>query len=794
LAGTEGYLPWLEALGHLLRGGEASIKSLGASAILRQMRELAPTWYAQLAPFSISETSALQLAAERAASQERMKRELVEFVEEVSRAEPLVLFFEDLHWADASTIDLLTFLASRFAGLRVLILATYRPSDLLLAKHPFLRLKPELQSRGLCREIALGLLPRAEVDKYLALEFPGHRLPAELSTLIYAKTEGNPLFMADLARYLRDRNVIAQEQGSWTLVGSLPDIERDLPESVRGMVECKIAQLSEDDRRLLVAGSVQGYEFDSAVITKALAADAAQVEEQLDALERIHGLVVMISEQEFPDLTLTVRYRFVHVLYQNALYAQLRPTRRAALSATVAEALRGFYGGKRRTVASTLAVLYEAARDWRQAADHFLIAARNALRGFANQEAIALTRRGLAMLEKIPLTPDRALLEIRLQTTLGLSLMMVRGYAATEVLQTHSRARELCLQHGDDIQLFQAEFGLAVVHVVRAEYEQARELAEHCLQLAQGAPDPMLFVQAHWLLGLSKQFLGELVPAREHFEQTIALYDQKLHVAQNLIYGAILSRAHLGRLLVYLGYADRSKELIREAMSIAEQTGNTLGLCNTLSITSFVEVLYHRSQQVREKAETILAISDEHGLPHYRGTGQCLRGWALAMEGETEEGVALLRAGMAALRAGETEQQRAHYLVMLAEALGAAGRLDEALAALGEAVETIDRTAEHFYEVELYRLKGELWLARRGDESEAEQCFQQAINIARQQYAKTFELRAVTSLARLWQQQGRQTEAHTALTEIYDSFSEGFDTPDLRGARALLEELSKQPT
>jgi predicted ATPase len=282
-------------------------------------------------PFPISETSAAQLAAERAASQERMKRELAEFVEKVSRAEPLVLFLKTCTGPMPRRLT-----CSRFwlvaSPVRVLILATYRSSDLLLAKHPFLRLKPELQSRGLCREIALGLLPRAEVDKYLALEFPGHRLPEELSALIYAKTEGNPLFMVDLARYLRDRGVIAQEQGSWTLAGSLPDIERDLPESVRGMIECKIAQLSEEDRRLLVVASVQGYEFDSAVITKALAADAAQVEEQLEGLEHIYGLVVMISEQEFPNLTLTVRYRFVHVLYQNALYAQLRPTRRAALA------------------------------------------------------------------------------------------------------------------------------------------------------------------------------------------------------------------------------------------------------------------------------------------------------------------------------------------------------------------------------------------------------------------------------------------------------------------------------
>jgi adenylate cyclase len=289
---------------------------------------------------------------------------------------------------------------------------------------------------------------------------------------------------------------------------------------------------------------------------------------------------------------------------------------------------------------------------------------------------------------------------------------------------------------------------------------------------------------------VSTQHLGEFVRAREHFEQTIALYDQKQHGAKHLIYGAILSRAHLGRLLLYLGFADRSEELIREAISIAEQTGNTLGLCNTLSIMSFVEVLHRRSERVLKWRKRSWLFPMNTGC-HITGGPVNACAAALAMQGEKEEGVALLRRN-GALRAAETEQQRSHYLVMLSEALAAAGRPAEALSALEEAVNTIDRTAEHSYEAELYRLKGELWLEGGGKESEAEQCFQQAIGIARQQSAKTFELRAATSLARLWQQHGRQSEAHAALTEMYDSFIEGFDTADLRGARALLEELSTQ--
>ncbi len=830
LAGTEGYLPWLEALGNLLRRGEISLQArtmqFGAPSIAQTMRQIAPTWYAQVAPFSMGESSAAQLKAERAASQERMKRELAEFVEEAARKEPLVFFFDDLHWADASTIDLMGYLASRFSSLRVLIVATFRPSDLALAKHPFLQLKPELQSRGLCREIALEFLSREEVEKYLALEFPEHKFPAELPELIHARTEGNPLFMADLSRYLRDRGVIAMEEGTqdgrvprWTLAGALDDIERDLPESVRGMIERKIARISEEDRRLLQAASVQGSQFDSAVIIKATGAtgaDAEDVEERLEDLERVHGLVKMIGEKEFPDHTLTVRYRFVHLLYQNALYAQLRPTRRASLSAAVAQALRGFHGKQTAAISSRLAVLYEAARDWLPASEFFLAAARNALRRFANQESIALARRGLAMLEKAPDSPERAKIEITLRTTLGLSQMMVKGYAASEVLETHIRALELCRRSGGHAQLFQAQFGLSVVRVVRAEYEQARELAEDCLRLAQTGASPQsdentaMLVQAHWITGLCVQYMGELVAAREHFERTIALYDQQRHGHQILLYGGILNRAHLGRLLVYLGYADEGRRLSREAIAIAEKARNPLGLCNTLSITAFVEALHGMTQRVGEMAETILALSAEHGLPHYRATGQLLSGWAMAMQGRPEEGVEMMRLGLAAHRQAETGLQLTNYLALLAQALGQAGRAEEAMSALDEAAELIRHSAERYYEGELYLLRGDLLLdcglriADRGLEepiatsnpqpairnlrSKAEDCFHRAMETARRQGAKTFELRAALRLARLWQGQGKQAEARAMLAEIHDWFTEGFDTPDLKEAKSLLDE------
>jgi tetratricopeptide (TPR) repeat protein len=795
LAGTEAYLPWLEALDSLLRGadGQSRTSLLGVESIVQTTKRLAPTWYAQAMPLQPDDSSVERLLAERAASQERLKREFGALLEEVSERRPLVLFFDDLHWADVSTIDLLAYLASKFDSMRVLIIATYRPSDLLLAKHPFLQVRPDLQARGVCREIELEFLSRSEIEKYLALEFPEHRFPAELPALIHSKTEGNPLFMADLVRYLRDREVIAEEHGRWVLAQSLPSIERDLPESVRGMIERKIAQLSEEDRRLLVAASVEGYEFDSAIVAKALELDPADVEERLETLERVYALVRFISEREFPGRVLTLRYRFVHVLYQNALYASLRPTRRAQLSATVAEALLGCYGKQSATVASELAFLFEAARDWSRASDYYLVAANNASEVFALQEAGVLAQRGLEMLRLLPDTTDCATQELKLQTMLGQSLMVVKGYALPEVEQAFIRARELSLQLNELAQLFRAQFSLAIVYVVRAEYERAFDHGEQCLRLAENTRNQVMLMQSHWVIGLSQCYMGQFAAARDHFQQTMAIHDAAGIDSVVSMYGAVLSRAHLARMLLYLGYPDQSQRVMSEAIVKAERLRFPVAVANTLALAAYMEAFHHNVQKTLGFAAATAWQGEEHGLPYYAAIAMLMRGWALAMQNQEEEGIALIRQGLASSLAIGTRQQHGYFLSLLAEALNQAGRIEEGLEALREAMDVARQTNEPYYEAELHRLRGDaLVKAGAGSPSEAESCFHRAIEIARQQQAKSFELRAVISLARLWRQQGKRAEARQMLSEIYGWFTEGFDTADLSDARELLDELSSE--
>jgi predicted ATPase len=787
LSGTEAYLPVLEALEDLLHGQDGA-------AVARVMKVVAPTWYAQVVPLAAEDSSfARVLEQAKAVSQERLKRELGAFLQEVSRLRPLLLFLDDLHWADASTVDLLAYVGSKCAALRLLTVLTYRPTDLLLSKHPFVPVKQDLQARGACHEVALELLGRQDVERYLALEFPGHRFPDELAAVIHNKTEGSPLFMVDLLRHLRDRQVLAQEQGRWVLAQSLPDMRRELPESVRGMIERKVAQLGEEDRRLLVAASVQGQEFDAVVVSKALGLGAAEVEEQLEGLEHVHAFVRLVREQELPDRTLTLRYRFVHVLYQNALYASLRPTRRATLSAAVAQALVGHYGEKNALVAAELALLWEAARDFTRAIDCFLLASQNAARLFANREAVGLARRGLALLATLPDSPERDRQELALQLTLGPPLIATKGNAAPEIERTYLRAHELCQKVGEVPQLFSALWGLWFSSCQQG-VGKSQGLAEQLLTLAGRAQGPGPLLEAYHALGPSYLWGGELSTALAHLEQGIALYDPLQHRSYAALYAGhdpgVCCLFHAAWCLWMLGYPDQALKRSREAIVLARQLSDPTGLVRSHYLAGQFHQFRRDSAETLEHAEAVQRLAAEQGLPFYSAGGSILRGWSLAQQGQAEEGVAQVREGLAASSTA-APRSRNQFRAVLAEVCGNAGKVEEGLTVLAEGLLWAEDTGTRFCEPELHRLKGELLLTRGPNSpSDAETCFRQAIASARSQKARSLELRAVLSLSRLYHQQGKKAEARQGLAEIYCWFTEGLDTPDLQEAKALLQEVS----
>jgi predicted ATPase len=356
-----------------------------------------------------------------------------------------------------------------------------------------------------------------------------------------------------------------------------------------------------------------------------------------------------------------------------------------------------------------------------------------------------------------------------MQTTIGPVLMAVKGFGSPDTERAYARARELCQQVGETPQLFPVLHGLWRFYMVRAELQTTRELAEQLFSLAQRVQDPALLLEAHRVLGLTIYWLGEMAPARAHLEQGTALYDPQQHRSHAFVYGqdpGVACRCLAAWPIWVLGYPDQALQSIHEALTLAQELAHPFSLVYALNMAVLVHHFRREVQAVQERAEALIGLSTEQGFPMWLAYGTIMRGWALTAQGEEAEGIDQMRQGLVAHRATGAELQRPYFLSLLAEAYGKVGQPEEG------------------------RRKGEFLLIQQGQKvREAEECFQQALDTARRQQAKSLELRSAMSLSRLWQQQGKQEDAHQLLSEIYGWFTEGFDTADLKEGRALLEEL-----
>ena len=785
LAGSEAYLPILEVLDGLLHRADGP-------SLTAVVRTVAPTWYVQVATPSVDVSGLGELrAASPAASQERMKRELGALFQEISRVQPLVLYIDDLHWADVSTIDILNYLTGRFADMRVMVLISYRPSDMAIARHPFLGIRSDLQSRGLFEEVGLRFLEPRDVEAYLALQFPGHQFPSDFAPAIHSKTEGSPLFMADLVRYLRDTGGVVEEKGAWVLARAVPDVPRDLPESVRGMIARKIEQVDERDRRLLLAASVQGSEFDSAIIGEALQMEAAEIEDRLETLERVHVFVKRGDEQEFPDRTLTLKYRFVHVLYQNVLYASLQPTRRAALSKSIVSALVAHHGAEAPAIAGRLALLFETARDFASSAKFFFIAAQRAVALFGFREALSLADRGLEGLRGLPDGPERQQLELGLQMIRGLALRSVRGWAAPELESTFTRARALCQQLGDPPELFPVLWNLAFFNMIRGDLALVREQTTTLMRQAEASHQPGYLMAVHHLAGVACEFTGDFVESSGHLERARELHVPAEHDDYNTTFGidpGMVARAMSSRPLWALGYPDRAIARCRETIALCRSQRQPVTLVFAMIVAQGVHLYRGEARDAIALGDEIIALCREYEFPQEAEWARGFQASAMAIEGRSRDAVTQLRDSLAALQALRSGLTRTMFLSLLADALGRDERIDEGLVVVDEGFAHGERTTERGFVAELHRIRGEL-LLQAGRETEAEASLRTAVDVARQQQARSLELRAATSLARLLQSSGRLPGARAILEPVYTWFTEGHDTSDLVAARTLLSAI-----
>jgi predicted ATPase/tRNA A-37 threonylcarbamoyl transferase component Bud32 len=785
LAGTDAYLPFLEALESLLRGD-------GHDTVSRLLKSVAPTWFAQIA--AALDTPADGATEARAGSQERLKRELLTLLEELSRSRPVVLFVDDVHWADPSTVDLIAYLSPRFGKSRILVIATYRPSELRLTGHPFLPLMLDLQARAIAREVDVAFLGSDDVDGYLELAFPGHRFPEAFSALVYERTEGNPLFMVDLVRHLRDREVIRPVADGWELAQDLSDVAQDIPVSIRSLIQRKVDVLDETDRRMLVAASVQGVRFDTAVVAGALEVDPSEAEERFDRLERSHALVELIGEQPLPDGTPSSQYQFVHALYHDDLYNSLRPIRRGAVSAAIARSLETFHAADTRPVAGELALLFETARHHSRAARYFLEAAQKAAAVFAQREAATLARRGLTALSQAGDEPGREQLELELQLALGLSLSAVQGYSSEEVERAYTRARELCSHIGDARRLFHVLEGLWGYYFVKAELTRATEVIEQLLVLAGKTDDRRLLAIAHQSLSFPLLHLGRLKDALDHVQRAMTLDDpegpERLSTTFTRADSGVRSLSWSALLLWLLGYPDQATVNVRRALARAEASRHPFTQAFASSMAGYVAQYMREPNDVIRHADGALALSLEFGFGQWATISLVLKGWALAELGRADEGLGCLRKGLDAFQRTGAGLMQPYFLSMLAEVYNWNGTPQAGLEAVDAGLRMAERNGEIYWTPELHRVRGMLLLAAGSPDSDVETCLLAALRDARRLEVPILELRAATALSRLWVRQNKHAEARATLSGAVRAVREGSGTRDRIEAETVLASLS----
>ncbi|WP_459572321.1 adenylate/guanylate cyclase domain-containing protein [Cupriavidus sp. 8B] len=697
-----------------------------------------------------------------------------------SLKQPVELLFEDLQWLDSETEAFLAFLIDRVASGRILLLVNYRPEY-----------QPGWGHRNDYTQLRLDPLGQVEAQGLLTALLGNDPVLMSLKLLILKKTEGNPFFMEEVVQTLAEEKALLGEPGHYRIEKTPPALH--IPTTVHGVLAARMDRLPIAQKELLQSLAVIGKEFPLGLIQQVVAQPEDDLRRLLSGLQAAEFIY---ERPAFPE----VEYTFKHALTQEVAGNSLLTEQRSVLHERTAQAIEALFHTRLKDHCGELAHHYSLSGNIPKAVEYLRCAGQQALQRSANLEAIRHLGAALELLKHLPDTPERARQELTLQLTLGPAWMAARGYAAPEVEVTYTRALALCERVGETPQRFSVLLGLRMFYQLRAQYETAHELGERLLSLAQDAQDPEFLVEAHNLLGTTLFFLGEFRVARAHLEQVLALYDPEQHHAHAYLYGldpGIRGLTFLAWILWYLGYSDQARKRSQEALTLAQEVSHPHSLAHALVFAAELHQLRREAQLTQACAEAVITLSTEQGFPFWLAWGTILRGWALAEQGSSEEGIAQIRQGLTAYEATGAERARSYFLALLAESYGNAGQAKAGLIVLAEALAMVDKTGERCYEAELHRLKGELLLhpssvqthASTGHE-DAEACFHKAIAVARHQGAKSLELRAALSLARRWQRQGKTETARQRLADIYGAFTEGFDTADLQQAQALIEELT----
>jgi class 3 adenylate cyclase/predicted ATPase len=732
-----------EKLGKL-EVGLRTLASAGTVALVADLLGLPPPAPLQLSP-ELQRRKTIDLLAQWTLS--------------LSVAQPLVVLVEDLHWCDASTLELLGHLIAQSPTARVLLLATARPE-----------FTPPWPARSNLTTVQLARLTNRQARDMIAT-LAGTALPAATLDALVARTDGVPLYVEELTKAMA-------EPGAARGVEAIP---ASLADSLMARLD-RLSAAKEVAQRAAVVGREFGYPL--------LVAMAGMDEATLrNGLARLVEAEILFARGEPPAAT----YTFKHALIQETAYQSLLKRTRRQLHARVAQVLEKRFAERVASEPEVVARHYEQAGLAAQASAHYQRAGERAAQRSANEEAIGHLRRALELVGTLPETRERHQRELGLQMAIGAPLGAARGPSHPDCERTYTRARELVSQIGESPDLPRVLTRVAAVYRNKGDLATAEEVAQEALVAAERTGVVFDLLSAHVQVGIPLLYQGHFSRALHHLEHSIRLYNPHEHGSLAYTMGfdcGVVARSYAAACHVYCGHPDRALVVSDEAVALAQRLEYPLSLAEALFFAGAVRFERGELDRTRERAEEIVGLAEQLGFPLLLGAGRLLRGWARVESGESEAGIAEIQQAIVELAGIGSGMGAPQVLFALAEGLRKVGRHDDALGALGLGDVLAEQQGQHFYDAELHRLRAEILLDTDGDAvEEVEALLGQALEIARRQEAKTFELRAATSLARLWQRQGKRDAARALLAPLYAWFTEGFDTRDLIEAKALLAEL-----
>jgi predicted ATPase len=704
---------------------------------------------------------------------QRTLETLLAIILELAAQHPLLFIVEDLHWIDPSTLEFLTLLVDQVPTARIFALLTYRPEFVA-----------SWGTRARLTRITLNRLPRRLVENLVERIAGDKALPSVVVQQVVAKTDGVPLFVEELTKMVLESGLLREGGDRYELAAPLPPLA--IPTTLHDSLMARLDRLA-TVKGLAQLAATLGREFSYELLHAVSPWDEGILQQGLQQLVEAEFLY----QRGLPP---HATYLFKHALIQDAAYQSLLRSTRQQFHQRIAQVVEQRFPELCKTHPELLAQHYTAAGCHEQAVPYWQRAGQHASDRSAHQEAINHLTTGIELIKTLPETPEHIQQALTLYIALGTALQIAKGFGAPEVEHAYAQARTLWQQVGETPQLVPVLFGLWRFYLVRLQLHTARDLGDTLLGLAQRTHDPALAVVAHYTLGSTSFWLGALPAARQHLEAGLACYtsDQSrapvFRMGQDLGVGC---QVYAAITLWLLGYPDQALAHLRDALALAHELSHPYSLAYVWSMAAIVSQFRRDVSAVYEHAEAAVVLSTEQSFPLWAALDTTLRGWALAMQGQGEEGVAQVRQGIAAWRATGAELAVSYLCTLLADVSDHLGHTEDGLQALAEAHTLVEQHEERWQEAEICRLRGVLLLRQTGTpQAEAEACFQQALDIARRQQAKSLELRAAMSLTRLWQQQGKRAEARELLAPLYGWFTEGFDTADLQAAKALLRELA----